>query len=70
MDTLYLVTKMDENDKPRYIGYVILNMAAVMIMEAQCMEDVEAYCKMRGFREWKWRIPKEQKYKLIRVKGW
>lgn len=70
MDTLYLVCKFNENNKMRYIGYVIFNMAAVKVMEASTMEDVEAYCEMRGFKQWKFRVPKEQKYQLIRTKGW
>lgn len=70
MDTLYLVVMRDANDRQFYVGYVIINMAAVKIMSAQTMEDVEHYVEEKGFKQWKWRIPKETKYQMIRVKQW
>jgi hypothetical protein len=69
-DTLYLVAKFDENNRQRYIGYVIINMAALKVVEAQSMEDIEAYMQDKGYKQYVWRIPKQQKYQMIRVKEW
>jgi len=70
MTTLYLVVKYNEANVARYIGYVLLNGAACKVMEASIMEDVNAYMKMHGYTEFKWRVPKQQLYQMIRVKEW
>jgi hypothetical protein len=70
MNTLYLLVKFDEKNKQRYIGYTILNGCAVKLLEASIMEDIDAYMVNRGFIKKMWRVPKEQKYQMIRVKEW
>lgn len=66
MDTLYLVMKPEN----RYIGYVIINKAAVKVMEAQCMQDVEYYVERESYKRYEWRIPRFQLYQMIRTKEW
>jgi hypothetical protein len=70
MDTLYLVVMFDRNNKPRYVGYVILNGCACKLVEASIMEDIEAYMVNRGFTKKVWRVPKETRYQMIKVKEW
>lgn len=69
MNKLYLCHK-PKNSKLIYIGYVILNDVAVKLMEAETIEDVLAYMEKRNFTEYEWRIPKMQKFQLIKVKEW
>jgi hypothetical protein len=67
-DILYLFQTIDN----RYVGYVIINMAAVKIVEFQgCnMDDVRHYVKTNDFIRYEWRRPREQKYTMIRSKKW
>lgn len=68
---LYLTSLPSKDGKGvRYVGYVIINMAAVMVMEANDMLDVKAYCVDKGFKGYQWRVPLQEKYKMIRVKEW
>ena len=53
-----------------YIGYILINGGAVKIMQANTMADVNAYFESKNFDKMEWRIPKEPRYQMIRVKEW
>jgi hypothetical protein len=70
MNTLYLVRLPSLKATSRIVGYVILNDVGVKLVEANSMEDIECYMKRRNFKDFEWRIPKMQKFQLIKVKEW
>jgi hypothetical protein len=72
MNTLYLVRlpSLKAIFPSRIVGYVILNDVGIKLVEANSMEDIECYMKRRNFKDFEWRIPKMQKFQLIKVKEW
>jgi hypothetical protein len=56
--------------KPRILGWVNINDGALIVMSADCLQDVKAYVQMRGFRNYEWREPTMPLYRMRRVESW
>ncbi len=67
---LFLTVSVANILQARYIGYFKISNANVKVMSADCVSDVRAYMKDKGYKDLTWQKPKGDLYVMKRVEQW